>query len=110
MLAILINRAKIEGQISRVIRHILDDGLSILEYANDTILFMDHNFDQARNMKLLLTAFEQMSGLKINFHKNDFFCIGKQKIMNYNMSNYLDAKMIIPIQIFRNSYALQKIE
>jgi hypothetical protein len=79
MLAILINRAKIEGQISRVIPHILDDGLSILEYANDTILFMDHNFDQARNMKLLLTAFKQMSGLKINFHKNEFFLHWKAK-------------------------------
>jgi hypothetical protein len=53
-------------QISRVIPHILDDGLSILQYTDDTILFMKHNFDQIRNMKLL-TAFEQMSGLKINF-------------------------------------------
>jgi hypothetical protein len=44
MLAILINRAKSEGQISGVIPHILDDGLSILQYADDTILFMDHNF------------------------------------------------------------------
>jgi hypothetical protein len=51
--AILFNRAKTEGQISGVIPHILDDGLSILQYANDTILFVDHNFGQARNMKLL---------------------------------------------------------
>jgi hypothetical protein len=53
ILAILFNRAKTEGQISGVIPHILDDGLSILQYANDTILFVDHNFGQARNMKLL---------------------------------------------------------
>jgi hypothetical protein len=76
MLAILINRAKMDG---RVIPHILDDYLSILQYANDTILFMEHNFDQARNMKLLLPAFEQMSGLKINFHKSKIFCFGKAK-------------------------------
>jgi hypothetical protein len=79
MLAILINRAKLEGQISGVIPHILDEGLSILQYVDDTILFIDHNFDQARNMKLLLTAFEQMSGLKINFHKNEIFCFGNAK-------------------------------
>jgi hypothetical protein len=53
ILAILFNRAKTEGQISGVIPHILDDGLSILQYANDTILFVDHNFGQARNMNLL---------------------------------------------------------
>jgi hypothetical protein len=58
MLAILINRAKNEDQISRVIQNIIDDGLSILQYADDTILFMDHNIEQATNMKLLLAAFE----------------------------------------------------
>jgi retron-type reverse transcriptase len=45
MLAILINRAKNGGQISGVILNIIDDGLSILQYADDTILFMDHNFE-----------------------------------------------------------------
>jgi hypothetical protein len=58
MLAILINSAKGEGQLSGVIPHLVDDGLSILQYANDTILFMDHNFEEAKNMKILLSAFE----------------------------------------------------
>jgi hypothetical protein len=40
---------------------------------------MDHNFDQAQNMKLLLTAFEQWSGLKINFHKSEIFCFENVK-------------------------------
>jgi hypothetical protein len=79
MLAILINRAKEEGQILGVIPNLVDDGLSILQYADDTILFMDHNFEQAKNMKLLLSAFEQLSGLKINFHKSEIFCFGEAK-------------------------------
>jgi hypothetical protein len=58
ILAILINIAKDEGQISGVIHNILDDDLSILQYADDTILFMDHNLEQATNMKLLLATFE----------------------------------------------------
>jgi hypothetical protein len=58
MLAILINRAKGEVKLSEVIPHFVDDGLSILQYTDDTILFMDHNFEQAKNMKLLLRAFE----------------------------------------------------
>jgi hypothetical protein len=28
-------------------------------------------------MKLLLSAFEQLSGLKINFHKSEIFCFGE---------------------------------
>jgi hypothetical protein len=58
MLAILINRAKDGGQISGVILNIIDDGLSILQYVADTILFMDHNLEQTKNMKLLLATFE----------------------------------------------------
>ena len=55
----------------------MDGGLSILQYADDTILFMEHDLDKARNLKLLLSAFEQMSGLKINFHKCELFGFGE---------------------------------
>ena len=79
MLVTLINRAKREGHIEGVIPHLLDGGLSILQYADDTILFMDHDLDKARNLKLILCAFEQLSGLKINFHKSEIFCFGDAK-------------------------------
>jgi hypothetical protein len=79
MLAVLINRAKSERQTKGLIPYLTDHGLSILQYADDTILFMEHNIDQARNIKLLLSAFEQMSGLKINFHKSEIFCFGQAK-------------------------------
>jgi hypothetical protein len=42
MLAILIKRAKLAGQIDRVLLHLVDDGLSILQY-NEIIIFLDHN-------------------------------------------------------------------
>jgi hypothetical protein len=77
MLAVLIKRAKPDGQIKGVIPHLVDDGLSILQYADNTILFMEHNLDKARNMKLLLSAFEELLGLKNNFHKSEIFYFGK---------------------------------
>jgi hypothetical protein len=76
MLAIMIKRAKADGQIEGVVTHIVDGGLSILQYADDTIFFVEHDLDKARNMKLVLSAFEQLSGLKINFHKSELFCFG----------------------------------
>jgi hypothetical protein len=39
MLAIMIERAKSDGLFERVIPHLVDGGLSILQYADDTILF-----------------------------------------------------------------------
>ena len=77
MLPVLIKRAKEHGQIRGVIPHLIDGGLSILQYADDTILFMEDDLEQACNMKLLLCAFEQASGLKINFHKSELFCFGE---------------------------------
>jgi hypothetical protein len=35
--------------------------------------FMDHGLQPARNVKLLLIAFDQMSGLKINFLQKTIF-------------------------------------
>ncbi|WVZ75253.1 hypothetical protein U9M48_023327 [Paspalum notatum var. saurae] len=79
MLAILINRAKEHGQVSGVVPHLIDGGLSILQYADDTIIFMENDLEKARNMKLLLCAFEQVSGLKINFHKSEILCFGNAR-------------------------------
>jgi hypothetical protein len=79
MLAILIARVKEDGQIGGLIPHLFDGGISILQYADDTILFMEHDLEKAINMKLILRFFEELSGLKINFHKSEIFCFGKAK-------------------------------
>jgi hypothetical protein len=47
MLVIMIERAKADGQIEGVITHLVDDGLSILQYTDDTILFMKHDHEKA---------------------------------------------------------------
>src|SRR3954466_4021209 len=38
---------------------------------------MEHDLDKAVNLKLILSAFEQLSELKINFHKSELFCFGE---------------------------------
>lgn len=42
-----------------------------LYFANDTLLFLETDDKMAETLKLLLSGFENMSGLKINFHKSD---------------------------------------
>jgi hypothetical protein len=81
MLPILIKRAKLAGQINGVVPHLVDDGLSILQYTDDTIIFLDHDLEKAKNLKILLCAFEKLSGLKINFHKSEMYCFGEAKGM-----------------------------
>lgn len=42
---------------------------------------------QANNLKLILCAFEQLSGLKINFHKSEIFYFGEAKVTEAEYSN-----------------------
>jgi hypothetical protein len=77
MLAIMINRAKEDGQVSGLIPHLVDGGVSIFQYADDTIIFLEHDLEKALNMKLVLCIFEQLPGLKIKFHKSEVFCFGE---------------------------------
>ena len=54
MLAVLIARAKEDGRVGGLIPHLVEGGVSILQYADDTILFMEHDIAKAANMKLIL--------------------------------------------------------
>jgi hypothetical protein len=73
MLAIIINRAKEDGQVDGLIPHLVEGGVSILQYAYDAIIFMEHDLEKVLNMKLILCLFEQPSGLKINFNKSEIY-------------------------------------
>jgi len=91
MLAIFISRAKEAKQIHGVVPHLVDEGLSVLQYADDTIIFMGNDLERAKNMKLLLFAFEQLSRLKINFHKSEFFFMEQLMLINWNIHKFLDV-------------------
>jgi hypothetical protein len=57
----------------------LTGDISILQYVDDTIIFMEHDIEKALNMKLIMCIFEQLSGLKINHHKSMIFVLAKPK-------------------------------
>jgi hypothetical protein len=96
-----------------LIPHLIDGGISILQYTDDTILFMKHDIAKAINMKLILPIFEQLSVLKINFHKSEVFCFGKAKYMEHQYRNIFGCEsgslpfryLAIPIhyRILRNA-------
>jgi hypothetical protein len=79
MLAVLIERSKGMGFFDGLVPHLVEDGLSILQYGDDMILFLDDDLEKARGLRLVMSAFEKLSGLKINFHKSELFCFGDTK-------------------------------
>ena len=64
MLALLIKRAKADDQIRGVIPHLIDDGLSILQCADDTIIFIDHDLEQAKKSQTFLVCFRAIIWVK----------------------------------------------
>uniref|UniRef100_A0A8I6XNI9 Reverse transcriptase domain-containing protein n=1 Tax=Hordeum vulgare subsp. vulgare TaxID=112509 RepID=A0A8I6XNI9_HORVV len=64
MLVILIRRSKQEDQVGGLVPHLMDDGVSILQYADDIILFMEHDVAKVKNNKLILCLFKQIVTFK----------------------------------------------
>ena len=62
MLTLLIKRAKADDQIRGVIPHLVEDGLSILQYADDTIIFIDHDLEQAKKSQTFAMCFRAIIG------------------------------------------------
>jgi hypothetical protein len=47
-----------------------DQDYPIVQYADDTLLFMEASFEQLQVLKSTLLLFQQATGLKVNFHKS----------------------------------------
>ena len=54
----------------------MEGGVTHLQSADDTILFLDLNEQSIATMKFLLYCYEAMSGMKINFEKSEVFVFG----------------------------------
>jgi hypothetical protein len=52
MFAVVTERTKFDGQMEGVIPHLVDDGLSILQYNDDTIPFMEHDIEKVRKLEV----------------------------------------------------------
>jgi hypothetical protein len=58
---------------------VIEGGIINLQYADDTLLFLENNLEKASNLKWLLVCFEQMSGMKINYDKSDLLIVGLEE-------------------------------
>lgn len=76
-LASILDKAKEAGHICGIIPHLVGDlGVSLLQYADDTIIMVEGSDDDISNLKFLLLCFQQMSSIKINFNKSVVMVLG----------------------------------
>jgi len=65
--------------------------ISHLQFADDTILFCEANWEEVVNIKRILRCFEILSGLKSNYHKSVISGIGVDEGMLHNFASRLNC-------------------
>ena len=65
--------------------------INILQYADDTLFFGTATTANVRVMKSILRIFELVSGLKINYAKSQFGCLGKSLDWCREAASYLNC-------------------
>jgi len=67
----MLEKAARGGLIKGLLTDFTPNGIISLQYADDTIIFYDCEESHLRNLKSCLCLFEQISGMRINFHKTE---------------------------------------
>jgi hypothetical protein len=72
--------------------HLIEGGVLILQYADDTILLIQDDMEQIIYPKLILYMFEAMSHLKINFPKSEVMMVLQDEEKNRCIMIFLAVK------------------
>ena len=72
----ILTKAANQGIISGLLTDLFEGGIVSLQYADDTILFLQNDLLQAAHFKWILACFEKLSGMKINYNKSDLLTLG----------------------------------
>lgn len=95
----MVHQAQEKGLITGLISHIVPNGVAILQYADDTIIFLRHDTNGAVHLKLLLYLFEMLAGLKINFDKSEIFMINDGESWGQVYAEIFDCQVgLFPIK------------
>jgi hypothetical protein len=92
----MVMKAQQSALVTRLIPHLIDSGIAILQYADDTVMCLQDDIGKARNVKLLLYIYEQLSGLKINFDKSEIILVGV--IIDWHL--YMLNSLIVRLAFF----------
>jgi hypothetical protein len=89
VLVILVSRAKNNGQFKALVPNLVDEGLSISQIADDTILFMKSDIEGASNLKPVLSK-ACLASKPIS--TSELFCFGSAKDPSKEFVKLFDYK------------------
>ena len=72
--------------------------VNILQYADETLFFGAATKDNVRVLKIILRCFQMVYGLKINYAKSHFSCVGKSEGWCRDAAQFLNCSQLeIPL-------------
>lgn len=82
VLSKLINDVVARGQLSGF--QVVEQGtiISHLQFAADTLIFIDTSTDEVRRLFIILDVFETLTGLKLNMEKSTMISIGAEEVID----------------------------
>ena len=99
VLSKMLSKAASDKLISGLCSDLIPNGVICLQYADDTILFLEKSVQCTKNMKMILTCFEQVSGMRINYSKSEIIPIGLSPEETHSYADILGCKMgVFPIK------------
>ncbi|KAE8779737.1 Hydroxyisourate hydrolase [Hordeum vulgare] len=84
---------KVAGHILGVAPHLIPGGVTHLQYVDNTILLFEPNDHGIASIKLILLAFEMLSGLKMNFLKSEVIAMGMVDHAASRVANLLNCNL-----------------
>lgn len=93
VLVYTLDQAKNNGQLVGVVPHLIQGGLTHIQYAGDIVIMMSCEERSITNMKFLLYCFEWMSGQKINYHKSEVIVFGVEDEVESSIANALNCNV-----------------
>jgi hypothetical protein len=93
VLSTLMRKASNQGNIKGVMTHLIPEGITHIQYADDTILMVEDDEESIINLKFILYYFEWVSGLKINYYKSEAYIFGMDLDDKTIIANMLNCQL-----------------
>ncbi|WVZ70545.1 LOW QUALITY PROTEIN: hypothetical protein U9M48_019204, partial [Paspalum notatum var. saurae] len=89
----ILKKASKKGIIKGLVPELVDGGLTHLEYADDTILFLSDLEEEFSNVKFLLFCFKEMSRMRINYNMSEVCTVGLKEEDKLKVANMFQCKL-----------------
>jgi hypothetical protein len=89
----LMRKAVGQGKLKGVVSHLIPEGITHIQYTDDTILMAEGDDSSIVQLKFILYCFEWLSGLKINYHKSEAYIFEKREDEEVRIVKVLNCRL-----------------